>query len=174
MAGPRNDRLNDYPLSTAITIVPLLFWVCVLGKWLIGFNLIHWLADSITSGLGVPGFQFLAGMEIDDARVLTIATLATVGLVVWIAYQIWDYKVLRKRRIIVRGSVKRISWEGDQATLLFDYDHANQTYSTRATVAQKIGQFASQTGQVFLQIDPKDPTKILVLRPDPVVVERAV
>lgn len=172
-AGPRPNFWRNSPLTTAITIAPLLFWVCVLGKWLVGFNFIHWLADSITSGLGLSGVRFLGGREIDDPGVLTIATMVTVGLGIWIALQLWDHLVLSKRRRVIRASVKRISWSGEKATLLFDYEHGNEIFSNSATVVQKIGLFASQTGEVYLQIDPRDPKRFMVLRPDPSVRDRA-
>jgi hypothetical protein len=155
---------KDYTVSTAI-ILPTLFWISVIGKWLIGFNLLYWVVWLLNMAGRFGSIEDLDRTEIDDPVILMIGAGATACLGVVAFFRLRDYRLLRTRGIKIEGEVKRVSWIGDQPTVSFRYKNGNRTFATRMTLPTDTGRAAEQSGRIALLIDPKSPRRCVVLNP---------
>jgi hypothetical protein len=65
-------------VSTAI-VLPAIFWISVIGKRLIGFNVLYWIVY-LPRKLGLVSFEGIDRMAIDDPFILIIGAACTACL----------------------------------------------------------------------------------------------
>jgi hypothetical protein len=163
-----NEKLpnpwTDYTVSTAI-ILPALFWISVIGKRLIGFNLLYWTVYLLNKLGRLGSFEGIERMAIDDPVILIIGAACTACLGVVAFFRIRDYRLLRERGITIEADVKRVKWSGDWATLSFQYEQNNRRFATSETVPGETGRPVKQSGRITLLIDPKSPRRCIVQHP---------
>lgn len=156
---------KDYTVASAI-ILPTLFWISVISKWLIGINLVYWGLWLLSRMSGILGPEDDDRVKIDDPVILLIGAVATACLGLVAFFRIRDYRLLRDRGVKIEGVVKRVSWIGDQPTVSFRYGLGDKTYSTSVTVPTETGHAAEKSGRITLLIDPKSPRRCVVLNPE--------
>jgi hypothetical protein len=154
--GPSLNPWSDYTISTAI-ILPALFWVSVIGKRLVGFNLLFWAVGH--------RFEGIDRIAIDDPIVLGLGAVLTACIVLVALSRVRDLRLLRTRGIAIEAEVRRIRWCGGDATVSFRYERNDRTYRTGETVPASIGRAAETSGRVTLLVDPRSPRRCLVLPP---------
>lgn len=164
MSEQHTSPWKDFTVVGAI-ILPTLFWISVIGKWLIGFNLLYWASWSFNKVGRFRSFEDVDRVKIDDPVILLIGAVATACLGLVAYFRIRDYRLLRDRGVKIEGVVKRVSWIGDQPTVSFRYELGDKTYSTSETVPTETGRAAEQSGRITLLIDPKSPRRCVVLNP---------